>query len=62
MHMTNCLGGRRGRDVLWVTCLAPREVGAAEGELVYAGSTRDAEDGVAVVLFEDVVDESLVHV
>ena len=60
--MTNGLGNRRERDVLWVACLAPREIGTAESELVYAGRARDAEDGVAVVLFENVVDESFVHV
>ena len=48
-----------GRGVLWMAGLAPCEVGAPEGGFVYSGSARDAEDGIAVVLGENLVDNGL---
>lgn len=50
--------GRLGGDALWVARFTPGEIGAAEGEFVYAGRAREAEDGVAVFLGEDVIDDS----
>ena len=47
-------------DALWMACFTPCEVCTAQGEFVYSRCARNTEDGIAVVLGQDIVDNSFI--